>query len=243
METSKSYSIARETRLNYKQEISNAAKIIEATRETAQEATSKALDEETARLRAEEETRAVRQEIERAEQNKARAEEQARQSQNELDELQTRRKQELDKMYEGLGRIAKTRRTASGMVVELTSDSFYFEFDKAALSPANREVLSRIAGVLLVSNGYGLSIHGHTDDVGTGEYNRHLSERRAAAVGDYLKSAGIDPAVIETKGFGKSSPRVEGTSRDARQKNRRVEIAIVDSIIQYREVVANTGKS
>jgi outer membrane protein OmpA-like peptidoglycan-associated protein len=232
--------LLRQKAEQYRQESAN---LIGAARETAKEAASKALDEALARLRAEQETQTAQQEAERAEQARQSASEQARKSQSELAELQARRQQELDRMYEGLGRIAPTRRTASGMVIELTGDSFYFDFDKAALRPENREVLSRIAGVLLVSNGYRLSVHGHTDDIGTAEYNRQLSERRAAAVADYLKAAGIGPDVIETKGFGKSSPRVQGTSREAREKNRRVEIAIVDSIIQYKQVVSDAGRS
>jgi OOP family OmpA-OmpF porin len=123
------------------------------------------------------------------------------------------------------------------MVVELANDSFYFDFDKATLRPQNREVLSRIAGVLLVSTGYRLSIHGHTDDVGTAEYNQGLSERRAESVAEYLKSSGIPAELIEVRGFGKNSPRVKAATQEARQRNRRVEIAIVDSMIHYRGTV------
>jgi OmpA-OmpF porin, OOP family len=123
------------------------------------------------------------------------------------------------------------------MVVELANDSFHFDFDKATLRPQNREVLSRIAGVLLVSTGYSLSIHGHTDDVGTAEYNQGLSERRAESVAEYLKSSGIPAELIEVRGFGKNSPRVKAPTKEARQRNRRVEIAIVDSMIHYRGTV------
>jgi OOP family OmpA-OmpF porin len=137
-------------------------------------------------------------------------------------------------MQEALARIAKTRRTSSGMVVELANDSFQFDFDSAALRAENRELLSRIAGVLLASKGYRLSIHGHTDDVGTDEYNRQLSQRRADAVAAYLKKCGIGQEVLGTMGFGKSSPRAKGSDPGSRQKNRRVEIAIVDSIIKYQ---------
>jgi hypothetical integral membrane protein (TIGR02206 family) len=89
-------------------------------------------------------------------------------------------------MHEALARIAATRRTSSGLVIDLTNDSFRFDFDKAALRPENREILSRIAGVLLASSGYRLFVHGHTDDVGSDEYNQQLSERRAASVASYL---------------------------------------------------------
>jgi outer membrane protein OmpA-like peptidoglycan-associated protein len=141
-----------------------------------------------------------------------------------------------------LAKIAATRRTGSGMVIDLTNDSFAFDFDKAALRPENREILSRIAGVLLASNGYRLFVHGHTDDVGPEQYNQELSERRAASVAGYLKSAGIDPEVIEIRGFGLSSPRAPGRTPEARQKNRRVEIVVVDSVIHYRREVTGHGR-
>ena len=85
----------------------------------------------------------------------------------------------------------------------------------------------------MVSKGYGLSVFGYTDDVGTAEYNQQLSVRRAKAVQDYLVQAGLDPAIMNMKGFGKTSPLVSGTTAGARAKNRRVEIALTDSEIKY----------
>ena len=97
---------------------------------------------------------------------------------------------------------------------------FRFDFDKADLNQHNRELLSRISGILLISKGYGLSVFGYTDDVGTAEYNQQLSLRRAAAVKDYLVQAGIDPAIINVKGYGKTSPLSNTLNNDARAKNR-----------------------
>jgi OmpA-OmpF porin, OOP family len=154
----------------------------------------------------------------------------------ELTELRQRRERELDRMQKALSKIAPTRRTASGMVIELANDSFYFDFDKSSLRPENREILSRIAGVLLASDGYRLFIDGHTDDTGPDEYNRQLSLRRANSVADYLKKAGVPDEVVKVQGFGKSSPRADNDTATARQKNRRVEIGIVDSIIEYERV-------
>ncbi|HYZ82833.1 MAG TPA: OmpA family protein [Bryobacteraceae bacterium] len=151
----------------------------------------------------------------------------------ELDAIRQRRQRELDRMQEALSKIAPTRRTASGMVIELANDSFYFDFDKASLRPENREVLSRIAGVLLASDGYRLFVYGHTDDIGQADYNQNLSERRAQSVADYLRQAGVPEEGMHVKGYGKSSPRVNSHTQQARQKNRRVEIGVVDSVISY----------
>jgi outer membrane protein OmpA-like peptidoglycan-associated protein len=159
---------------------------------------------------------------------------------SELDRLRQRRAEELARMQQALNRIAPTQRTPTGMVMQLANDSFKFDFDSAALRPENREILSRIAGVLLASEGYRLFIDGYTDDVGTDAYNDGLSKRRGESVRDYLVKAGIPADIIAVNGFGKSNPLVNARTRDARQKNRRVEIGIVDTIISYQ--TAATGK-
>ena len=81
-------------------------------------------------------------------------------------------------MHEALSQIAESQRTPMGMVVNLGQDSFLFDFDKAALRAENREILSRIAGVLLASHGYRLYVYGYTDDTGPESYNQQLSEKR-----------------------------------------------------------------
>ena len=161
------------------------------------------------------------------------ATEQANAAQNELAALQKQREQELDHMQEALNRVVKTHRTPTGMVMVLTDATFKFDFDKADLKPKSREILSRIAGILLASKGYGLSVFGYTDDVGSAEYNKKLSVRRADAVRDYLVEAGIDPSIINASGYGKTNPLVKGATEAARAQNRRVEIALTDSEIHY----------
>jgi outer membrane protein OmpA-like peptidoglycan-associated protein len=205
-------------------------------RDQAETAAAKAAEAAAGRSAAEDRTHS-------AEQSKVRAESEARESRQELAAIQERRQQELNRMQEALARIAATRRTASGLVIDLANDSFRFEFDKSDLLPENREFLSRIAGVLLVSNGYRLFIDGYTDDVGAEEYNHHLSERRAKSVADYLLKAGIDPDIVQIRGFGKSTPRAEGQTSDARRQNRRVEIVVVDSIVRFQDPPAQQGRS
>ncbi|MCP3961152.1 MAG: OmpA family protein [bacterium] len=159
----------------------------------------------------------------------------------EAGEIRKKLEVELDRLQGALGKIADTRRTALGLVMTLDSDQIEFDFDKANLRPRNRELLSRIAGVLLTFQDYGLQVFGHTDDVGTVEYNQKLSERRADAVRDYLVVAGIDQAVMSTRGLGKSSPVVQGTDPASRQRNRRVELAIVFSEGDVEAVVDEEG--
>jgi outer membrane protein OmpA-like peptidoglycan-associated protein len=203
----------------------------------AERAMDDAEQHSAAAVAAYDEMRAAEQGRSRAEQSAAEALERENRARRELAELHQRREVELDRMHQALSKIAPTRRTVSGMVIELAHDSFYFDFDKAALRPENREILSRVAGVLLASQGYRLFVDGHTDDTGSAEYNQDLSFRRASSVADYLRQAGVPDEVIQVQGFGKSNPRTENDSRAARQQNRRVEIGIVDSVIRYAEVV------
>ena len=161
------------------------------------------------------------------------ATEQASQARTQLDALRKQREEELNQMQQALSRVVETRRTPNGMVMVLPDSMFKFDFDSSDLKARNRELLSRISGILLVSKGYGLSVFGYTDDVGTKEYNQKLSERRAEAVRNYLIQAGIDASIINTKGYGKTNPLVAGETEEARAKNRRVEIALTDSEIKY----------
>ena len=78
------------------------------------------------------------------------------------------REAEVDRLEAALGQIAETRRTALGLVMNLGSDHLKFEFNKADLQPEDRELLSRIAGILMTSHDYTISVNGHTDDVGLG---------------------------------------------------------------------------
>jgi len=157
----------------------------------------------------------------------------AQEAQDEVARLRHEREQELNRMQEALSRVVQTKRTPQGMTIILPDSTFRFDFDSADLSQKNRELLSRIAGILLVSKGYGLSVFGYTDDVGTPEYNQQLSVRRAKSVQQYLIQSGLDPSIVNLKGYGKSSPMVRGNSAEARAKNRRVEIALTDSQIKY----------
>ena len=116
-----------------------------------------------------------------------------------------------------------------GLVMTLDSKSIRFDFDKANIKPEYRDILNRIAGILMTLKGYTIAVYGYTDDIGTQTYNLQLSQRRAEAVRDFLAETGISPTIMSTKGFGKADPRVPGDSEQARTANRRVEIGIVDS--------------
>jgi len=157
------------------------------------------------------------------------AREAAARAQAEAQEIRKKAEAEITRLYDALGNVAETHRTALGLVMNLGGDHLKFEFDKAELRPEDKELLSRIAGILMTATGTSISVNGHTDDVGTDAYNQKLSEKRARAVYDYLIKAGLPAEILSSTGYGKSVPLVPGTSDAARAKNRRVELGIADS--------------
>lgn len=201
-----------------------------AAEENAVEAASGRASAERARELAEAET-------ERARVAAATATGEAERARAELGLIEEARRAELDRLERALGSLVETRRTALGLVMSLGSDAIEFAFDSAELRGPDRELLSRIAGVLLTSSGYSVAVYGHTDDVGTPEYNQQLSERRANSVRNYLIEAGIDQEIISSRGYGLTSPRVAESTPEARARNRRVEIAIIDVAIQPTRVL------
>jgi outer membrane protein OmpA-like peptidoglycan-associated protein len=206
---------------------------VSAASQRATEAAARAEIAAGARAQAEQQREQAQAAQQQAESAAKKASDQANQATEQLEALRKQREQELNQMQEALNHVVETRRTPNGMVMVLSDSVFKFDFDSAELNPRNRELLSRIAGILLASKGFGLSVFGYTDDVGSKEYNQKLSERRAQAVRDYLVQAGIDASLVNAKGFGKTNPRVSGESEQARAKNRRVEIAVTDSEIRY----------
>ncbi len=158
---------------------------------------------------------------------------QADQAEQKAEEYRKQREEELQQLQQVLGQIAETHRTTLGLVMTLGEKSIRFDFDKANIEPQYRDILNRIAGVLMTLKGYSIYVYGYTDDVGTQDYNLKLSSRRAQAVRDSLVQAGINPGLITTKGFGQSDPRVKDDSAQGRAANRRVEIGIVDSRLLF----------
>ena len=164
-----------------------------------------------------------------ARQQAASQQQKANEATQQAERYRQEREAELAQLQEALGQIAQTRLTAMGLVMTLDSKSVRFDFDKSDIKPEYRDILNRIAGILMTLKGYTINVYGYTDDVGTQAYNLQLSQRRAEAVRNFLVQAGISPTIMSAKGFGKSDPRVPGDSEQARAANRRVEIGIVDS--------------
>lgn len=109
----------------------------------------------------------------------------------------------------------------------VTPAEVLFDFDKADLKPAATPTLETIAAKLAeLPEGTEIQIDGHTDDKGTDGYNDDLSQRRAEAVAEWLRTNGNIPADrISTTGYGESAPVEANDTEENRAKNRRVVIS------------------
>lgn len=96
------------------------------------------------------------------------------------------------------------------------SEVIYFEFDSSDLDPEAREKLNENAAWLREDDTRTLRIEGHTDEVGTPEYNIGLGERRARAAKDYLVRLGIDEGRVDIISYGEEKP-----AADSDELNRR----------------------
>jgi len=150
--------------------------------ERATQAEQNAQQAALGKVQAEQVSATAAEEAARARQETDLATREARVAREEVDRIRERRELEIERMRDALSKIVETERTALGLVMSLGSDSIRFDFDKALIRPEDRELLSRIGGVLLASYGFRIHVYGHTDDIGTAQYNQDLSERRARAV-------------------------------------------------------------
>jgi OOP family OmpA-OmpF porin len=103
----------------------------------------------------------------------------------------------------------------------------FFDFDKAVLKPEGKAKLDDLVGKLKTTALEVIIAIGHTDSIGSKEYNQKLSVRRAEAVKAYLVSKGIEPNRIYTEGKGLTQPIADNRTAAGRAKNRRVEIEVV----------------
>ncbi|MBI3182652.1 MAG: OmpA family protein [Myxococcales bacterium] len=115
---------------------------------------------------------------------------------------------------------------------ELTSERIeikqriQFAFDAAEILTASHHILDEVVDILLRNASLKIRIEGHTDEVGTAEYNQGLSERRAAAVRAYLLDKGVAADRLSSAGFGLSRPIASNKTEEGRAKNRRVQFEI-----------------
>ncbi len=125
--------------------------------------------------------------------------------------------------------ILQTRDTARGLIVNMSD--VLFDTGKHTLRPAAREKLAKVSGIISGHPGLKLDVEGHTDSVGSEDYNQKLSESRGMSVRDYLTQQGMPGSSVTTKGFGELQPVASNDNAAGRQQNRRVELVISGEVI------------
>ena len=198
---------AKADAVRLQQEAQKAAADAAAAKAEAEKARAAALADQQAAI---EQKQAAEAEAEKARQAAAKAE-------SEKADLRAQ-------LLNQLNSILQTRDSARGLIVNMSD--VLFDTGSATLKPGAREKLAKISGIVLAHPGLTLQIEGHTDSVGSDDFNQQLSERRADSVRDFLASQGVGASSMTAKGFGKTQPVASNDNAEGRQRNRRVELVV-----------------
>jgi len=148
----------------------------------------------------------------------------AQQAQAAQQQAEAERAQMRERLRQQLNLILETRESARGLIVNISD--VLFDFNKYTLKPGAREKMAKVAGILLAYPGLKIQVEGHTDAVGSDEYNLKLSEQRADSVRDYLTQQAVPADAVSAVGLGKADPVATNDNPAGRQRNRRVELVV-----------------
>jgi outer membrane protein OmpA-like peptidoglycan-associated protein len=152
----------------------------------------------------------------------------ARKAAEESDRLRQQAEQEKAdlraQLLQQLNAVLATRDTARGLIANMSD--VLFKTGSFELLSGARERLAKVSGIVIAHPGLHLEVEGHTDAVGSDDYNQKLSENRAQAVRDYLIQQGIPDNSIVSRGLGKTQPVATNDTAEGRQQNRRVELVL-----------------
>ena len=129
-----------------------------------------------------------------------------------------------ERLRQQLNTILETQETARGLIVNISD--VLFDFNKYTLKPGAREKMAKVSGILLAYPGLKIQLEGHTDSIGSEDYNQKLSEDRANAVREYLVTQGVPGNTVTAVGYGKSQPVASNDTAAGRQRNRRVDMVV-----------------
>jgi outer membrane protein OmpA-like peptidoglycan-associated protein len=130
---------------------------------------------------------------------------------------------------------------SDGIIVNFES-KVLFGFDKSDLSEASKSTINDLAVILNKYPDTDLTIQGHTDSKGSETYNQTLSEKRAKAVADFLKSQGVVTSRITPVGFGESQPVASNNTEEGRAENRRVTFLIIPNEKMKQDAIKEAGQ-
>lgn len=188
-------------------------------------------DAEAAKAAALQQQQAAQAEAARAQAAAQQSADEAAKAQAAAQESERQRQQaEADKadlrarLLKQLNMVLQTRDSVRGLIVNMSD--VLFDTGSYTLRPAAREKLAKVSGIFLAYPGLKLQVEGHTDSVGSDDFNQRLSEQRAGVVRDYLVAQGVSSDAVTAAGFGKTRPVASNDTIEGRQQNRRVEIVV-----------------
>ena len=201
---------------------------VEANLEAAQQqrrlAENERAEADAARLAAERAKSEAQTAIDRLAAERADAEARASAATQSAEQAERERAELRERLQQQLNIILETRESARGLIVNMSD--VLFDTDRATLKPGAREKLAKVAGILSTYPDLEIEVEGHTDSVGSDEYNQRLV-RAASLVSARLPGQPRHPReTIEAMGFGESRPVVGNQTASGRQQNRRVELIV-----------------
>ena len=206
----------------------------------AAEAARQKAEADKARAAALEQQQAAQAAAEQAARERAAAQADAEKARQAAAQAEAEKAQLRAQLLSQLNSILQTRDSARGLIVNMSD--VLFDFGSYTLKPGAREKLAKISGILLAHPGLTLQIEGHTDSVGTDEFNQQLSERRADSVREFLIENGVPGSGITARGFGKVQPVASNDTAEGRQRNRRVELVVNGDVIGNATASAAPGQ-
>jgi outer membrane protein OmpA-like peptidoglycan-associated protein len=202
----------------------SAQQAAEQARLAAEQAQKDKAAADEARAAALAQQQALAAEAERAKQAAQVSESQRQQAEAMRQQAEAEKLALRERLRNQLNTILETRETQRGLIVNISD--VLFDFNKYTLKPGAREKLAKVAGILLAYPGLKIQLEGHTDSIGTDEYNQKLSEQRAEAVRSYLTSQSVPGDTMTAIGLGKSGPVATNDTASGRQQNRRVDMVV-----------------
>ncbi len=190
-------------------------------RQAAEQAKAEALQAqrqaEAARQAALEQQQALAAQAQTAQAQAQTAEQRAQAAEQEKEAMRQR-------LLTQLNQVLETRDSARGLIVNMSD--VLFDVNQSTLRPGAKIRLAKVAGIVQAYPDLKLQIEGYTDSTGSAEHNQELSERRAAAVRDFLVSQGVSLNNVYAQGFGPENPVASNGTPQGRQMNRRVDLVV-----------------
>lgn len=143
---------------------------------------------------------------------------------------EARQQEAMNKLNELQSQMIQVTKSARGIILSMSD--ILFAVNKADLKADLKTSLAKVAGILSVYQQFNVSIEGNTDNTGSEEHNMKLSQQRADNVKAFLVEQGIAAERLTAKGLGMTMPVADNSTKEGRQKNRRVDLVIQDKALQ-----------